>query len=394
VSKQAQGLEFFRKLGAIERFADVIERERYVGAPRDWSLVITDVMGSTQAIEQGRYRDVNALGVASIVAVTNSLAEIEIPFVFGGDGATLLVPNEHLESVERALRSLRKLATESFELTMRAGVVPIALLYASGYEVLVAKFRASRHVTLALFEGDGLAQAERLVKDPEEGTRFFVSDSGPAEGDFTGFECRWRPIENRHGLIMALIVASIGLAEERAEIFREVLATLDGFTTKPDEGCPLASSNLRLAGVMSEFPQEAKIRSGTTAGAEYRDRRRRARTAAFVARVCQWTGLTIAGFHAETYRNDMIQSTDFRKFDGALRMVLDVTPEQYRAIVAALQKHKDAGKIAFGMHVSNAALMTCLVRDYAGNHVHFIDGADGGYALAAKKLKQQLLRAD
>jgi hypothetical protein len=33
--------------------------------------------------------------------------------------------------------------------------------------------------------------------------------------------------------------------------------------------------------------------------------------------------------------------------------------------------------------------MTCLVFSLAGDHVHFIDGADGGYALAAKQMKQQ-----
>jgi hypothetical protein len=36
--------------------------------------------------------------------------------------------------------------------------------------------------------------------------------------------------------------------------------------------------------------------------------------------------------------------------------------------------------------------MTCYVRAYAADHVHFVDGADGGYALAAKQLKAQLRR--
>jgi hypothetical protein len=34
--------------------------------------------------------------------------------------------------------------------------------------------------------------------------------------------------------------------------------------------------------------------------------------------------------------------------------------------------------------------MTCFVRAYRGNHVHFVDGSDGGYALAARALKAQL----
>lgn len=35
--------------------------------------------------------------------------------------------------------------------------------------------------------------------------------------------------------------------------------------------------------------------------------------------------------------------------------------------------------------------MTCVVQSPINNkHIHFIDGADGGYALAALRLKDQL----
>jgi hypothetical protein len=34
--------------------------------------------------------------------------------------------------------------------------------------------------------------------------------------------------------------------------------------------------------------------------------------------------------------------------------------------------------------------LTCIVFSYNGNHVHFVDGSDGGYAMAARGLKAQL----
>ena len=34
--------------------------------------------------------------------------------------------------------------------------------------------------------------------------------------------------------------------------------------------------------------------------------------------------------------------------------------------------------------------MTCVITRYEGDHVHFVDGSDGGYALAAKRMKEQL----
>jgi Protein of unknown function (DUF3095) len=42
------------------------------------------------------------------------------------------------------------------------------------------------------------------------------------------------------------------------------------------------------------------------------------------------------------------------------------------------------------MHVSQTALMTCLVTSPTESlHVHFVDGGDGGYTSAAKTLKAQ-----
>ena len=105
------------------RFVDVADLALYTQVPDDWSVIITDVQGSTKAIEAGRYKDVNSLGVASIVAVRNALPGVDIPFVFGGDGATLLCPTALLPGVEVALRGLQDLATSVFELGMRAGVV-------------------------------------------------------------------------------------------------------------------------------------------------------------------------------------------------------------------------------------------------------------------------------
>ena len=42
---------------------------------------------------------------------------------------------------------------------------------------------------------------------------------------------------------------------------------------------------------------------------------------------------------------------------------------------------------------SREALITCLVESHAGRHLHFVDGSEGGYALAARQLKAQLAAA-
>lgn len=41
--------------------------------------------------------------------------------------------------------------------------------------------------------------------------------------------------------------------------------------------------------------------------------------------------------------------------------------------------------------MADTALMTCLVFNLRkSEHVHFVDGGDGGFAIAAKQLKTQL----
>jgi hypothetical protein len=72
-------------------------------------------------------------------------------------------------------------------------------------------------------------------------------------------------------------------------------------------------------------------------------------------------------------------------------MVLDLSRADCGALEAFLESERHAGRVAYGLHRSDSALVTCFVRSYDGDHVHFIDGSDGGYALAAKQLKSQLV---
>ena len=83
----------------------------------------------------------------------------------------------------------------------------------------------------------------------------------------------------------------------------------------------------------------------------------------------------------------MVANTDARKFDDMLRFVFDSTPEQKQKLQELLDSYKQKGEITYGIHSASSALMTCLVFSRDGNHIHFIDGSNGGYALAAKQMK-------
>ncbi|MBX3251286.1 MAG: DUF3095 domain-containing protein [Myxococcales bacterium] len=379
---------FYAELTEIERFEDVADLGRYRAAPSAWYVVLTDVRGSTKAIEAGRYKDVNALGVASIVAVRNAAPGLELPYVFGGDGATLLVPGSRLEAIKPALRGLRRTAEEAFGLGLRVGVVPVSELRAAGHDVLVARFRASGDAAFAMLGGSGLSEAERLVKDPDVGARYEV-DEGPSDADYAGFQCRWQPIPAQRGEMLSLLVQA--RAEDRraagriyADVFAAIQRILEG------DGRPVARETLRLATRAALFDAEAKLKSGRAAGLVHAWRRVQASSVTRIGRFLLKTGWNALGFPGATYRDAVVANTDFRKFDDTLRMVIDVTPEQHAAIEQLLSAEHAAGRLVYGMHTAAAALMTCVITDTKANHVHFVDGADGGYALAAKQLKAQL----
>jgi hypothetical protein len=79
---------------------------------------VKDVRGRALVIEAGRYKDVNALGASTIIALRNALPEIQLPFVFGGDGATLLVPASEECRVRGVLLGLKRMAQEAFSLNI------------------------------------------------------------------------------------------------------------------------------------------------------------------------------------------------------------------------------------------------------------------------------------
>jgi hypothetical protein len=376
---------FYEELEPFDSFVEVPEPEHYRPVPDSWLVVITDVKGSTKAIEAGRYKDVNALGVASIVALRNAVGDIRIPYVFGGDGATLLVPGSRRHQVEPALRGICSMARASFDFDMRAGIVPVGELRKEGYPVFAARYRASAAIDLAMLSGEGLTEAERRVKDPELS---YQVGEGAALADFNGFECRWRPIPSRNGEVVSLLVkATTADRDEGAAVYRRIIEKIESAQAEFAPGRPVAPETLQLQRFRDGFDQEARIRSGEARGLVFWFRSLVAKLSAWIGTVLMKRRMNAFGFPGRAYKDEVTANTDFRKFDDMLRMVIDVTPAQHTAIEALLEQEHDEGAIVYGLHSAPTTIMTCAISDYRGGHVHFVDGSDGGYALAAKQLK-------
>ena len=72
-----------------------------------------------------------------------------------------------------------------------------------------------------------------------------------------------------------------------------------------------------------------------------------------------------------------------------LRMIISGTSKQHDQLIKVLETERIQGHLNFGIHRSSHALTTCIVQNYSRDHIHFLDGGNGGYAIAAKQLKQQ-----
>src|SRR5262245_46595028 len=81
--------DFYAALPVLDDFAAVVRSEGYRPLPDDWLVAVSDVRGSTAAVRQGRYKEVNLIGASTIMAILNVARPIAIPYVFGGDGASL-----------------------------------------------------------------------------------------------------------------------------------------------------------------------------------------------------------------------------------------------------------------------------------------------------------------
>ncbi|MBA3531399.1 MAG: DUF3095 family protein [Ardenticatenales bacterium] len=157
---------FYSLLAAHEVFLDVTDPETFTPVPSDWCIAIADIQGSTYAIQAGRYKEVNMVGAASIVALLNIEREIELPFLFGGDGATILLPPSLGERAKAALLGTQQMAKREFDLELRVALISVSRVLEAGQSIGIAKFKISENYEQAMFTGGGLAYAEQLLKNP------------------------------------------------------------------------------------------------------------------------------------------------------------------------------------------------------------------------------------
>jgi len=384
--------KFYEHLEGFGEFSQFTQLEWYRPLPSSWYVLITDVKGSTAAIEEGLYREINSLGAASIVALLNAVAPLKVPYVFGGDGATVCIPPSSKAAAESALVAAKQMAKNNFGLDLRIGLIAMNDIEAAGHQILVGKYQPSAHFQQAMFQGDGLSYAESLIKDPRIDNPSIISEEQvEANGSFEGFECRWNEIPSPHEETVAILVQALEKEIAAKElIYHEVSQKILDIYGDEQEHHPLRMENLSISNSVKKLSNEVKVRVASLNLWNHCQYTLKLEFLSWLGRFLMFKKIKTENTDWGHYKQTLIANTDYRKFDEVLRMIISGDLKQRQQLTAYLDQLRDERKIVFGIHASANALMTCLVFDYENDHVHFLDVADGGYALAAKDMKQQL----
>lgn len=377
------GESFYRGIPVFRGFTSLMDPALYSPLPDDWSIGVADIVDSTRAIAAQRYKAVNMAGAAVIAAVTNALAGREFPFVFGGDGASFAVSPDDVELAREALAATATWVREDLDLTMRVALVPVSAIRAQALDVRVARFGPSANLSYAMFSGGGLAWAEATMKRGE-----FAVEAAPAgtQPDLSGLSCRFEVIPASRGLILSLLVMPTRGADPRA--FRKVIEdVIDLVERSPDGGRPVPPQGPPLKWP----PQGVDLEARTKRGGSLLARRVSVLAYTLFAYLIMRFDLKAGGFMPGVYKRQVAENSDFRKYDDGLRMVIDCTVELERALTDRLAAAAREGIVRYGVHRQDAAMMTCFTPSLLrSDHVHFIDGARGGYASAATALKAMM----
>lgn len=375
---------FLDTLPVFAAFEDGTDFGRYKPLPPDWMLASADIVNSTQAIASGRYKSVNTAGASVISALLNQIGTRDLPFVFGGDGALVALPQASRPAAEQALAAVQTWVAEELGLDLRAALVPVQDVRERGLDVRVARVRVSEHVTYAMFAGGGASWAEAEMKAGRYRVHPAPAGTRP---DLTGLSCRWDPIETRHGEIVSIIAVPNGAD------------SLPGFAD-------LVSDLVALAGEQERgghpVPPTGPHLSFPPAGLDIEARALAPKGLRLFPKLwilfqlalniySERTGRSLGRFNAARYKRDVANNSDFRKFDDGLKMTIDVDGGTLSKIEQRLMAAERDGICLYGLHRQKAALMTCIVATpLEPDHIHFVDGAAGGYAVAAVNLKSKI----
>jgi hypothetical protein len=381
---------FYVTLPVMEDFFDASNRQNYHSLPGDWHVAVTDIVDSTAAIKDNRYKTVNILGASPIVGILNIADRNKIPYTFGGDGSVFCIPSVLLDDARRVLGSSRQIGKVEYNLDLRAAIIPVSYIRKQGHDIQVARYRASQHYVQAIFSGGGISYAEEILKDPEiEQFRIPALDNAETI-DFTGLECRWQEVKQKDNEVLTLLIKSNPSVDQLGKVYKKVLHKMRDIFGFEDKTNPINVSQLSMNLSYSELLGEAKFRTFGKGWLKRLGYILKIQLQIIIGKILMAFDYKSSVTDWSLYKSDLVRNSDHRKFDDMLRVVISGHPSQRKKFTRFLDQKYQEEDLAYGIHITDAAVITCMVFRYHREHVHFVDGSGGGYVSASKELKQRM----
>jgi len=373
--------DFYKNLPSIDNLKEISDSSYYTDLPKEWYILVSDITNSTKAIENGAYKDVNMVGALTIVSILNIDKDLDIPFVFGGDGAFILIPPKILSQSKQSLLGVKKIAKDAYNLDLRIAIIPISEIYQQNKKLLITKYNISKDYTQAIIKGGALELAEDLLKSSLEYNIDEALDKN-FEVNIDGLECRWENVKSPKDETLSILIKATN-ETSYASILNDLDTILGDFRSRH----PLSKKNIQLSFKDKVLDKEASIST---------QNKTLKKLLIYKLKFINLIGhvlLKLSIGKWGEYKDRIIATSDTEKFDEMLKMVVSTKFLQTKKLKEYLEQEYKKGNLSYGIHQSDSSLMTCLIFQRHGKHIHFVDAANGGYAIAAKDLKQRMSKS-
>jgi hypothetical protein len=167
---------------------------------------------------------------------------------------------------------------------------------------------------------------------------------------------------------------------KQAPAFKKVIDQLDKIYGESEKRTPISTSRLKLKATLKKIGAEMKVKL-------------RGYNLFYLLK--NWLTTLLGTLYFRTgpgknYLSQLVEMSDTLVIDGRINTVIAGTALQREQLEAGLKELENGGIILYGLFVSKESVMSCYVRSMDENHIHFIDGSEGGYTKAAGELKKKL----
>ena len=367
--------------------AQLFQEAHFFAVPVSWHVIISDVKNSTLAVSAGKHNDVNLVAAGSLIAALNIAKKykVDIPFFFGGDGSTILVPQQLLKEVLAGLSAHNINTIKNFGLEMHIGSLSMKEILDNGHAIKIARLEVDAVYNKAIAIGDGFRFAEQKIKNSLHNK--FNDNSAANDLNLTGLECRWDkikpPVEEAE--IVCYLIESTE-ARNQLTVYAEVFGQIEAEFGDVQKRNPLCTERLKPLLSLKKLRKEMLIKFGKWRIGYLIEAFLRTFFGLFYFKY-NWK---VTGLGGQEYLAQLIAHADTLTVDGRIDTIICGSSDKHLQFIEYLSTKEKEGKLIYGHHASRESIMTCYIESRNAKHIHFVDGADGGYTEAAKEFKSKL----